>query len=49
MRDVGYMARRFMCVPSDQLWDSTADLNGDERINMTDIGTAARHFGEHYP
>jgi parallel beta-helix repeat protein len=49
MRDVGYMARRFMCVPGDQLWDSTADLNGDERINMTDIGTAARHFGEHYP
>lgn len=49
MRDVGYVARRFMCVPGDLLWDSTADLNGDGKINMVDIGTVARHFGEHYP
>jgi parallel beta-helix repeat protein len=49
MKDVGYVARRFMCVPSDPLWDSIADLNSDGKINMIDIGTVARHFGEHYP
>jgi hypothetical protein len=49
MKDVGYVARRFMCVPGDPLWDSAADLNNDERINMVDIGTVARHFGESLP
>ena len=49
MKDVGYVARRFMCVPADPLWDSSADVNGDGKINMLDIGTVARHFGEHYP
>lgn len=49
MRDIGYVARRFMCVPGDPLWDSDADINGDRKINMIDIGTVARHFGEHYP
>jgi parallel beta-helix repeat protein len=46
MKDVGYVARRFMCVPGDPLWDSNADFNSDEKINMVDIGTVARHFGE---
>jgi parallel beta-helix repeat protein len=46
MKDVGYVARRFMCVPGDPLWDSMSDMNGDEKINMVDIGTVARHFGE---
>jgi hypothetical protein len=49
MKDVGYVARRFMCVPGDPLWDVNADLNGDEKINMVDIGTVARHFGESVP
>jgi len=49
MRDVSYVARRFMCVPEDPLWDPSADLNGDGKINMIDIGTVAKHFGEHYP
>ena len=48
MRDIGYMARRFMCVPGDPLWDSDADINGDRKINMVDIGTAASHYGERY-
>jgi parallel beta-helix repeat protein len=55
MKDIGYVARRFMCLPGEGLWDPGADLNGDGRINMTDIGIAvvarralaARHFGEH--
>ena len=46
MKDIGYVARRFMCIPGDPLWDPIADLNKDGIINMTDIGTVARHFGE---
>ena len=49
MKDVGYVARRFMCVPRDPLWNSDVDFNTDGVINMMDIGTVARHFGEHYP
>jgi uncharacterized protein (DUF2141 family) len=47
MKDVGFVARRFMCIPSDPLWDIVADINGDNKINMVDIGTVARHFGEY--
>ena len=46
MRDVAYVARRFMCVPKDLLWDSNADVNSDDKINMMDIGTVAKYFGE---
>ena len=49
MRDVSYVARRFLCLQSDPLWDPNADIDGDSRIDMKDIGTVARHFGEHYP
>jgi len=49
MKDVGYVARRFMCVHGDPLWDATADFNSDGKINMVDIGTVARHFGESRP
>lgn len=49
MKDVSYVARRFLCLPSDPLWDSNADVNGDGKIDMKDISTVARHFGEHYP
>jgi hypothetical protein len=49
MRDVSYVARRFLCLPSDPLWDPNADIDGDSRIDMKDISTVARHFGEHYP
>jgi parallel beta-helix repeat protein len=47
MKDVGFVARRFMCIPGDPLWDIVADINGDNKINMVDIGTVARHFGEY--
>ncbi len=49
MKDIGYVARRFMCHPDDPLWDSNADINSDGIINMIDIATVARHFMEHYP
>ena len=42
------VARRFMSAPGDPLWDPNADINDDGRIDMIDIGTVARHFGEHY-
>jgi hypothetical protein len=45
--DIGYAARRFMCTPSNPLWDPAADINSDGVINMIDIGTVARHFNEH--
>jgi hypothetical protein len=44
---ISYVARRFMCLPSDPLWNSEADINGDGKIDMKDISTVARHFGEH--
>jgi len=47
MKDLGFVARRFMCVPGDPLWDSAVDFNTDGKINMMDVGTVARHFGEH--
>lgn len=25
------------------------DINGDGKVDMKDIGYAARHYGEHYP
>jgi hypothetical protein len=49
MRDVSYVARRFLCLPRDPWWDANADINGDGKVDMIDIGTVARHFGEHYP
>ena len=48
MRDIGYVARRFMMSPSDLLWDPNSDINGDGKVDMKDIGATARNFGEHY-
>lgn len=42
-----YVVRRFSCVSGSPLWDPDADINGDGKINMKDIGIAAKHFGEH--
>lgn len=49
MKDIAFIAKRYMCPPSDPLWDVLADVNGDRRIDMKDIALAAKHFGEHYP
>lgn len=48
MRDIGYVARRFLCTPGSSLWDPNADINSDGVVNMTDIGIVARNFGQHY-
>lgn len=45
MKDVSYVARRFMCLPGDSLWDSNADINEDLKIDMKDISTTAKQFG----
>jgi hypothetical protein len=49
MRDIGYVARRFMCKPGDPLWDPNADIDDNSKVDMKDIGTVARHFGETSP
>jgi hypothetical protein len=49
MKDLGYVARRFMMSTSGLLWDPNADINSDGMINMIDIDTTAPHFMEHYP
>jgi hypothetical protein len=49
MKDIGYVARRFMISTSDPLWDPNADLNSDGIINRIDTDTTAQHFMEHYP
>ena len=57
--------RARLCAPSDPLWDPTAGISSDSRINMIertrgdldengvidmkDISTITKHFGEHYP
>lgn len=48
LRDIGYAARRFMSNPNSPLWDSRADLNFDEKIDMQDVAVIARDFGSIY-
>ncbi len=48
MRDIGYVARRFMSNPNDTLWDSRADLNFDDKVDMQDVAAIARDFGIKY-
>jgi hypothetical protein len=49
MRDISYAARRFLCQPGDALWNPNADIDDNGKIEMSDIGLIAAHFGEHYP
>jgi hypothetical protein len=46
MKDVSYVARRFMCLPSDPFWDCNADINEDLKIDMKDVSTIAKEFGK---
>ena len=48
MKDIAYVAKRFLLPPSDPLWDPNADLNNDGKVNMKDIGTVAKYFGLNY-
>lgn len=47
MKDIGYVASYFGADPSKQRWDPNADVNGDNRIDMKDLGIICKHFGEH--
>ena len=49
MKDIGYIARRFLIPHMDGLWDPNADIDDDGKIDMKDIGIAARHFEPGYP
>jgi hypothetical protein len=44
MKDIAYIAKRFLLPPSDPLWDPNADLNNDGKVDMKDIGTVAKYF-----
>jgi len=46
IEDIGYVARRFMASPSDPMWNSNADFNGDNRIDKNDIDAAVKQFGQ---
>ena len=46
MVDIGFVARRFGCTPTNPLWSFYADINEDKKIDMQDIGIVARKFGE---
>jgi hypothetical protein len=48
LRDIGYVARRFMTYLDDPLWDSRVDLNFDDKVDMLDVATVARDFGITY-
>jgi hypothetical protein len=45
LRDIGYVARRFMSNHNDPLWGSRVDLNFDDKIDMQDVAVIARDFG----
>jgi len=44
MKDLAYVARRFLADSSNPLWDPNADINEDGKIDMRDIATVAREF-----
>jgi hypothetical protein len=46
LRDVSYVAKRFMSTPDTSSWDSRADLNTNEKIDMQDVAIVASRFGE---
>ena len=48
LRDIGYVARRFMSTPTGLLWDPRADLNFDNKVDMQDIAIIAGDFGLKY-
>ena len=48
LRDIGYVARRFMSTPNSPLWDSRVDLNFDDKVDMQDVAFIARDFRLRY-
>jgi hypothetical protein len=48
LRDIGYVARRFMSNPDGLLWDSRVDVNFDDKVDMQDVAVIAKDFGRVY-
>ncbi len=46
IRDIAFVARRFGCTPTDQLWNPHADINEDAKIDIRDVSITARGFGK---
>jgi hypothetical protein len=46
MVDISYVARRFLINAPDPLWDPSADINNDGKIDMKDIATCAKNFAK---
>jgi hypothetical protein len=46
LRDVSYVAKRFMSTSNTPSWDHRADLNSDDKIDMQDVAIVASRFGE---
>jgi len=46
MKDIAYVARRFLLPPSDPLWEPNADINNDGRVDMKDVAVPAKNFGK---
>lgn len=49
MEDINRIAAAYGSRPGSSKWDPECDLNGDGIIDIFDVATAARHFGETAP
>ena len=47
MKDVAFVARRFLVKQGDPLWDANADIDHNEKIDLKDIAKVASAFGGH--
>jgi hypothetical protein len=48
MRDIGVSAWSLGSYPGHPRWNSYADLNEDDRLDMKDLVIIARNFGKEY-
>lgn len=45
MRDIGFVARRFLVKQVDPLWDVNADIDHSGKVDMKDIAAVSKNFG----
>jgi len=46
MRDISYVAKRFLTTPSSPLWDPNADILNNGKVDKRDISIVAENFGK---
>lgn len=46
MKGISLPRKTFGKIPESASYNPNADINGDDKIDMKDISTVARHFGE---